>query len=165
MPEENELQMSSDAILSIRYGVILVSKLKQLVFVQTKKKHVFLSNVFIYIYGDKRWIMVKKKVRQNYKARQNNWLLRRFCLYYKRMYPPYGMAYIWYIRIKLDENTQCSAKNWETKGLIVSNACNSRDKHMVRYYIVLFCTILIKTAAFALFWFAVQAHSFCVQHH
>lgn len=54
MPEENELQMSSDAILSIRCRVILVSKLKQLVFVQTKKKLVFLSNVFIYIYDDER---------------------------------------------------------------------------------------------------------------
>lgn len=94
MSEENELQMSFDAILSIRCGVILVSKLKQLVFVQTKKKHVFLSNVFIYIYGDKRWIMERKKVRQNYKARQNNWLLRRFCLCFKCMYPPYGIYFI-----------------------------------------------------------------------
>lgn len=72
MPEENELQMSSDAILSIRCGVIHVSKLKQFIFVQTKKKTCF-SFKCVYLHLRRQAVNNgEKKVRQNYKARQNN---------------------------------------------------------------------------------------------
>lgn len=66
MPEENELQMLSDAILSIRYRVILVSKLKQLVFVQTNKQKTCFYFKCVYLHLRQQAVNNgEKKVRQN----------------------------------------------------------------------------------------------------